>query len=80
MSNAPLHGYMDDAIRAALRQGRTVEIVACEEYGWNVEIDGETILETGGRGLAWEFFNIPTKDVTLTNEGRAVLEEVYNGE
>lgn len=70
--------YLDDVIEQALHEGRTVELVLCDDYGYGFEIDGTRLFDMD-HGLARETFDWPLKDCpSCTDESLPLVEELLD--
>ncbi|MFW5900480.1 MAG: hypothetical protein ACOCTH_01730 [Halodesulfurarchaeum sp.] len=71
---------LDDLIQQAFREGREVDLVQAEEYGYHIEIDGVPITDGGtGDGLPREIFSWPVEGWTRTPEAEEKVEELIRG-
>jgi len=62
---------VDDVMREALAQDKTVEIQQ-SEWGVAIVVDGELLID----GLAWESFNYPLHRGQYTDSQRATISEL----
>lgn len=74
-----IHDWLAAAIEAALEQGRDVELVLCDDYGFTPAIDGEPLFDRD-HGMPWETFEYSIEDIAFSEGVREVLEEVYEAD
>lgn len=68
--------YLDNVVEQALHEGRTVELVLCDDSGYGLEIDGTRLFDMD-HGLPREMFDWPLRDCpSFTDESQSLAEDL----